>query len=65
MSRDYRKMGNVVKIMDHVKAEWKVKQKDLQEIGHSQKEGNLLQIENRKLATLDQVKAPEKMTIIY
>ena len=65
MSRDYRKMGNVVKIMDHVKAEWKVKQKDLQEIGHSQKEGNLLQIENRKLATLDKVKAPEKITIIY
>ena len=65
MSRDYRKMGNVVKIMDPVKAEWKVKQKDLHEIGHSQKEGNLLQIENRKLATLDKVKAPEKMTIIY
>ena len=65
MSRDYRKMGNVVKIMDHVKAEWKIKQKDLQEIGHSQKEGNLLQIENRKLAALDKVKAPEKMTIIY
>ena len=65
MSRDYRKMGNVVKIMDHVKAEWKVKQKDLQEVGHSQKEGNLLQIENRKLTTLDKVKAPEKMTIIY
>ena len=29
------------------------------------KKGNLLQIENRKLATLDQVKAPEKMTIFY
>ena len=57
VSRDYQKVGNVVKIMDHIKAEWKVKQKDLQEIGLSQKESNLLHIENRKLAILDRVKA--------
>ena len=33
--RHYRKIGNVAKIMDDIKAEWKVKQKDLQEIGLS------------------------------
>ena len=35
VSRNYRKMVNVVKIMDDIEAEWKVKQKDLQEIGFS------------------------------
>ena len=57
VSRDYRKMGYVVKIMNDIKAEWKDKQKDLQEIGLSQKESNLLYIENRKLAILDRIKA--------
>ena len=57
VSRDYRNMGNVVKIMDDMKPEWKVKEKDLQEIGLSQKESNLLHIENRKLAILDRIKA--------
>ena len=33
--RHYRKMRNVVKIMDDIKAEWKAKQKDLQENGLS------------------------------
>ena len=40
-------MGNGVKIMDHIKEEWKVKQKDLKETGLSQKESNLLHSENR------------------
>ena len=57
VSRDYRKMVNVVKIMDDIKAEWKVKQKDLQEVGLSQKKSNLLHTENRKLAILDRIKA--------
>ena len=56
VSRDYQKMGNV-KIMDHIKAEWKVKQKDLQEIGLSRKESNLLHIEDKKLAILDRIEA--------
>ena len=50
-------MENVVKIMDDIKAKWKVKQKDLQGIGLNQKESNLLHIENRKLAILDRIKA--------
>ena len=57
VSKDYQKMGNVVKIMDHIKLEWKVKQKDLQEIGLSRKDSNLLLIENKKLAILDRTKA--------
>ena len=56
VSRDYRKMGNVAKIMDNVKAEWKVKQKDIQEIGLTWNESNLLHIENRKLAILNRIK---------
>ena len=48
-------MENVVKIMDDIKAKWKVKQKDLQEIGLNQKESNLLHMENRKLAILDRI----------
>ena len=50
-------MGNVVKIIDDINAEWKVKQKDLQETGLSRKESNLLHIENRKLVILDRIKA--------
>ena len=46
-ARDYRKMGNGVKIMDHIKAEWKVKRKDLKETGLNQKDSNLLHSENR------------------
>ena len=57
VSRDYQKMGNVVKIMDHIKAEWKVKQKGPQEIGLSRKDSNLLHIENKKLAILDRIKS--------
>ena len=57
VSRDYQKMGNGVKIMDQIKLEWKVKQKDLQEIGLSRKDSNLLLIENKKLAILDRTKA--------
>ena len=43
--------------MDHIKAEWQVKQKDLQEIGLSRKESNLLHIEDKKLAFLDRIEA--------
>ena len=43
--------------MDDIKAEQKVKQKDLQEIGLSRKEINLFHIENRKSAILDRIKA--------
>ena len=50
-------MGNVVKIIDDINAKWKVKQKDLQETGLSQKESNRLHIENRKLVILDRIKA--------
>ena len=57
VSKDYPKMENVVKIMDDIKAEWKVKQKDLLEIGLSRKENKLLHTENRKLAFLDRIKA--------
>ena len=49
-------MGNA-KIMDNIKADLKVKQKDLQETGLSQKDSNLLHTENRKLAILDRIKA--------
>ena len=46
-------MGNLVKIIDDIKAKWKVKQKDLQEINLN----NLLHIEKRKLANLDRIRA--------
>ena len=45
-------MGNLVKIIDDIKAKWKVKQKDLQEINLN----NLLHIEKRKLANLDRIR---------
>ena len=46
-------MGNLVKIIDDIKAKWKVKQKDLQEINLN----NLLHVEKRKLANLDSIRA--------
>ena len=50
-------MGSGVKVMDDIKAEWKVKHKDLQEIELSRKKVICSTLKTGKLAILDRIKA--------
>ena len=56
VTSEYRKMGPVVTVMDEIKYQWKLRQEELQVIGLSKKEANLLRVENRKLNILDKLK---------
>ena len=50
-------MGPVVEIIKEISFEWNKRQQQLQSIGLSKKEANLLQVENRKMNILDKLKA--------
>lgn len=53
---EFRKMGNVVKVIENLEAEWNQKQQSLREVGLSKKEAQKLNVDQRKLIILEKLK---------